>query len=102
MKLYKSYCYSDINQVADSLRSNVFTDDGSFITSVIVTDQSLQISTLNNNKSYSYTFIPSDCYSLGYDNSFTGISTSDSVELGGFVLIAFVSAYVFKLVKRAL
>ena len=102
MKLYNSYCYPDISSVADSFSSQLVLGNGSFISSVTFSTQSLFVTTNLNGVFSSYTVTPPDCNRLGFDNSFTGVTTQDAVLYGSLMMSAFVSAYVFKLIKRVL
>jgi len=103
MKLYNSYCYNTLQNVADSIQSNLFIGDGFVITNVQVLNATdIQITSTLRNMDNFYTVTPPDCTSLGFDNSYTGITTSDAVFYGSEIAAVFVLAFTIKVIKRVL
>lgn len=77
--------------------------DGSIIQNVNVLDSdNISLTVDNGGDTRTFSITSPDCYKLGYASSYTGITTNDAIQLGSLVMIAFVSAYIFKLIKRAL
>jgi len=100
--LYKSYCYSSLDEVAQAVKSQVFTGDGSIIVDAVVNASSVDITTqlLTNFTVYSIT--PPACTKLGFDSSYTGITTADAVYYGSAVSLVLIIAWGIKIIRRAL
>jgi len=100
--LYKSYCYSSLDEVAQAVKSQVFTGDGSIITGAAVNGLSIDISTQLINKITVYSITPPACTKLGFDSSYTGITTADAVYYGSAVSLVLIIAWGIKIIRRAL
>jgi len=101
MKLYNSYCYADISAVNDSVSSSVFIGDGTILTSTqILNADQISLTYSAANKSYTSVVGFPDCTSLGFDNSYTGVSISDAVEVSSLVILMFVIAFKYRMMKR--
>lgn len=104
MYLYNSYCYSDIQSVIDSVKSRLFFDGFGFIQSVTQTAaNSLTIVYLDNTgkKTNSVVVSVPACTRSGFDNSYTGLTFDDAVQLSSLVVVVLATAYAFKLLKKA-
>jgi len=101
MKKYNSYCYETINDVASSISSNFFIGDGQVVTGTAVSGSSIIVSAQSKNQTYNYTVTPPDCDSLGYDNTFFGVTVPDVMELWAGTTLLLVTVYVIKILKRA-
>ena len=98
MKLYENFCYEDLDSVRVSISSKLELS-GNLIDSVLVLDNSILI---NFQRGRSYTFTPPDCFQLGFNQSYTPLtSASDAIELGFMVVGVLISAYVFRILKRS-
>jgi len=101
MKLYKNYCYEDLSTVALNIESEVINDFG-IIQSATVSGSDINISYSNGQKNFTVLVTPPDCSELGFNSTFTGISTLDAVDLSGLVLLVLASAFSVKVLKRGL
>lgn len=104
MYLYKSYCYQDIESVIASFQSRVILDGFGLIQEinqispgVLSVDYQIADGSINT-----VTIELQTCERPGFDNSFTGISVEDAVELSGLILVVLAAAYSFKLLRRSL
>ena len=102
-KLYKQYCYSSLQQVSDSIQSEVFLEDGSQIisTSISLPDNITVTKTLNGVVS-NFIVTPPNCIEIGFDNSYTGITTTEAIELGTSVSLVLLSVWAIKILRRGL
>jgi len=101
MKLYNSYCYATIDEVAQNIASAPLVSGG-IIQSATVSGQSISIDYIYQQKNYTALVTPPDCTELGFNSSFTGISTADAVELSGLCVLALALAFGVKILRRAL
>jgi len=102
MYLYKSYCYETLQEIADSIQSTVFFGDGFVIDNVSVGLNTVVIDSIKLSTHYFYTVIPPLCSEIGFNNSYSGLTVSDSLELWGLSLVVLVAAFAVKVLKRAL
>jgi len=103
MKLFDSYCYADINAVASQYYSKSTLGDGWVIDSAtILNADSFNVSAISNNKIWSFTVTPPNCEKLGFDNSFTGLDTTDALHLSALCVSLLVTAFCMKVLKRPL
>lgn len=101
--LYKSYCYETVEQVATSIHSSFFLDGFGVIQSVTYSGSTLTVNYLNSSSSLSnFSYQLTTCEKLGFDNSFSGLSSSDSTLIGSSVVSVLIAAWAIKIVKRAL
>lgn len=102
-KLYKQYCYPDTTAVGESIKSEMSIVDRGIIDTVTVSQGVVTVNYFDvSNTLQSFTFTPPICETLGFDNSYTGLTTDDALELGVLVSIALVLAFSIKILKRAL
>jgi len=101
MKLYKSYCYPTLDDVALNIVSNPVNDFG-IVSSATVVDQTIDINYSVKNQNYSIIVTPPDCSKLGFNNSYTGLSTADSLEISAGITLILVTAFCLKVLKRPL
>ncbi len=104
MNLYQNYCYPDIQTVADNLQSQAFIPGYGLIASaspVSATQISLGL-TLADGSSSSVVLTFPACFQLGFQNSYSGISLADSIELSGLCLLILATAYSIKILRRGI
>lgn len=100
-KLFNSYCYTDINAVANSIGSHFFIGDGQVLQSVSVLNaDQLSLSFLRESSTHQYVITSPDCTREGFDNSFFGVSTSDAVQVTWLSIIVIIIAWSIKNLKR--
>jgi len=102
MNLYNSYCYADLQAVADQIQSHVFIGNSHTVQSVTVNGSSIDISLRFKNNYYNHTVTPPVCTELGFSSSYSGLTISDATELWGLCLVVMASAFAVKVIKRAL
>ncbi len=103
MKLYKQYCYENLGDVRRSILSQMSIDGFGIVQSVTSSSGVITVNYLDpSNSVNSFTFRPPNCDTLGYDNSYTGISTTDAIELGSMFTAVLVIAWTIKIIRRAL
>ena len=95
MNLYKDYCYQDISTVVDLIKSDPVLGDGSIISGVSSSGDT--ISFLKNGIPVSFD-LPI-CTEIGYR---AGISFSDSQELAWQVVAVLIIAWSIKIWKRGM
>jgi hypothetical protein len=100
MYLYKNFCYETIDEVADSIYSEVFLGNGDAINSVTVAGNTVQITASNQNSSYLVTTTPPSCTQPGFNNSFFGVDIDTAAELGFMCAFAVISVWCIKIAKR--
>ena len=123
--LYKSYCYSTMQQVADQIKSNLVLDgfglvnntlsNGSYIniyyrpisgTATTTTSTSSPANpygtTTTQPAQQVYAFTPPTCEKLGYSSSFSGLDQKDSLLISESVVAVLILAWTFKVVSRSL
>ncbi len=101
--LYNQYCYEDLFSVKRSIRSEMVIPDFGIVQTVSSVVKTITVDYLKpDGTTSSYSFTPPICQQLGYDNSFTGLTTNDSVEIGGYIVLALVIAYSVKILRRGL
>ncbi|ASF48432.1 hypothetical protein [Methylovulum psychrotolerans] len=103
MNLYNSYCYPDIQSVADSVQSRLVLDGFGLIQSVTPTSANdLAVVYLSSDSvAHSATLYVPDCARLGFDSSYTGLSVADSLDLAWAVVAVLAVAFGFKILKRS-
>lgn len=103
MYLYKSYCYPDIEAVANSVQSQVVLEGFGVIQSVTPVGNGLSITYLlpDLTDQSVHVTVPA-CDRDGFDSSYTGLTYSDAAEASGLVVVALAAAYAFKTLRRAL
>jgi len=100
-KLYNSFCYADLDSVANSLGSNFFIGDGQVLQSVtILNADQLSLSFLKEAVTNTYTITVPDCPRLGFDNSFFGVSMQDSVDVTWLSAGILIAAWAIKTMRR--
>lgn len=99
MNLYDGYCYNDLDEVASQLQSKSVGDWG-FITDVTVSDPNLLINYSLRNQIFTATITPPTCTKYGFQNSYTGVTTADAVEISGMVLLVLATVFSVKVIKR--
>jgi len=99
MYLYKSYCYEDLQTIADIFKSDVYLPNGLLIDQVVVSNGRLFV--LDENTNYFNFGLPT-CTTLGFTSTYTGITTDDAVVLGSSVSLVLVIAWGIKILRRAL
>lgn len=102
MYLYNSYCYATLQDVSDSIYSQVFLGNGDSISSISIVGNSLQITANNQQASYIVTTTPPACDSLGFNNSYFGIDPATAAQLAFACGLAILSVWAVKIGKRAL
>lgn len=104
MKLYKQYCYEDISDVVDSIKSDVLIEDFGIVQNAFSTPAGkINVSYLDTSSVLrSFVFTPPECTILGFDNTYTGMSTDDAIEIGSLVTLALILAYSIKILRRGL
>ena len=102
-KLYNQYCYATTADVRDSIESQMIIPGRGIVQSTSNNGGVITVNYLDDsNLLQSFDFTPPVCSQVGFDNSFTGISTVDAVEIGGLVSLALILAFSVKIVKRGL
>jgi hypothetical protein len=102
MKLYNSYCYTDINAVSISIGSNFFIGGGQVLTSVsVLNSDQLSISTQSPDGTNAYTITVPDCTREGFDNTYFGVSVSDAYDMWMMSAVVLATVYYIKILKRA-
>ena len=85
--LYKSYCYETPQQVADSIQSSFFLEGFGVIQSVSVVGSGVTVNYLNSNGNlFNFSYSLATCTKLGFDNSFTGLTVDDSIQISSAVV----------------
>ena len=102
MNLYNSYCYPDLTAVASSMKSDFFIGGGYVLTDAVVNLTDIDITAKSGINVFTYTVTPPICTKLGFDNSYTGITTADAVELGSQVSLVLIIAWGIKILRRSL
>ena len=101
--LFKSYCYETTEQVAASVHSSFFLDGFGIIQSVTVNNTVLNVTYLTPSQTIqNFTYSLASCEKLGFDNSFSGLSQADSIQIGQSVAGVLLAAWAIKIVKRVL
>lgn len=101
MKLYNSFCYLDIDSVNSSVASNFFLGDGSvLVSSAVINSDQINITYERTTKTYTKTITVPDCFSVGFDNSFFGISVQDSLDAAWLSAIVLILAWGVKILKK--
>lgn len=100
--LHKSYCYETLQDVADTIYSQVFLGNGDAINSASVQGTSIQIAASNQQGSYIVTTTPPSCETLGFNNSYFGVDPVTAAQLGFACGLAILSVWAVKIGKRAL
>lgn len=95
MKLYKGYCYPDLETVRQQILSEPFLGDGSIITHI--SDYNPYLSIYTDTRRI-VLIKPPDCTSIGDSK----ISFSDSGELAWLVAAVLIGAFSIKVLKRGL
>lgn len=102
MKLFNSYCYVDINTVADSIASHPFIGDGRVLKSfTIISPDQIELTYRKNTNNKTYTVTPPNCTTEGFNNSYFGLNISDSVEVSWMVATVMILAWSIKNLRRA-
>lgn len=104
MYLYKSYCYADLQSVKSSIQSNITLDGFGLLQSVdVISVDKLGITyQLPDGTQSAVVYTAPSCDRLGFDNSYTGLTVSDSVDLSMMVLLVLITAWSMKVLRRAL
>ena len=102
MKLYNSYCYATLQDVADSIQSSPLLGGAGIVTNGVVNVNAIDITYRYQLTDYIATVTPPDCSMLGFNNSYSGLTFDDSVELSGLGLLVLVTAFAIKVLKRGL
>ena len=101
--LYKSYCYETVEQVAASVHSSFFLEGFGVIQSVSGFGSSLTVNYLHSSGNLqSFVYPIATCQKLGFDNNFSGLTRDDSLALAASMVGVLISAWVIKIVRRAL
>lgn len=105
--LFKSYCYETIDQASNAVYSSFELPFG-VIQSVTPNGSTLSISYLHQNQnqtelsSSTFNYSLATCDKLGFDNSFSGLTKKDSVDISAAIVAVLIAAYAAKIVRRAL
>jgi len=102
MPLYNSYCYETLQEIADSVQSTVFFGDGYVVDNATVSAETIIIDAVKMSTHYFYTVTPPACSDIGFNNSYSGLTVTDSLELWGLSLLVMATAFAAKVIKRAL
>jgi hypothetical protein len=105
MNLYNSFCYATIQDVANSIQSEPFIGS-SILVSATVNGISIDLvletpKQTNGINVTTHTIYPPECTQLGFNNSYSGLTTVDALELSGLALLVFVVAWGGKMLRRA-
>ncbi|MDD5215381.1 MAG: hypothetical protein PHQ03_07595 [Methylococcales bacterium] len=99
--LYKSFCYETVEQVADSIHSAFFLDGFGVIQSVSSFGSGVTVNYLNSNGNLqSFVYPLATCEKLGFDNSFTGLTVDDSIQISSAVVGVLIAAWCIKILRR--
>jgi len=98
--LYKSHCYETLSQVVSSIQSTPMLGDGYILTNAVASLNDVLITAQKELITANYTFTPPICSKLGFDNSYSGLTTVDSLELWALGSVAMAAAYASKLLRR--
>ena len=103
MYLYKSYCYETVGEVAASVHSSFFIDGFGIVQSVYSNGSVLTVNYLTpSNTLSSFNYSLASCQHLGHDQSFTGLTKEDSVDISSAMIGVLISAWAIKIIRRAL
>ena len=99
--LYKSFCYETSAQVAASVHSAFFLDGFGVIQSVSGGGYDLTVTYLNSSGNLlSFVYPIATCEKLGFDNSFTGLTAADSIQISSAVVGVLIAAWSIKILRR--
>jgi hypothetical protein len=99
--LYKSFCYETIGQVSDSVHSSFFLEGFGVIQSVSAGGFGLNVNYLNSSGNLmSFSYPLATCEKLGFDNSFTGLTVDDSIQISSAVVGVLIAAWGIKILRR--
>jgi len=101
MNIYQSYCYSSISDVKDQILSDPLIGDGWVVVSATTTTTSINVTAQKQNTTRTYTLSPPECTALGFQNSYSGLTLDDSVELSGLALVFLAVCFVGKQLRRS-
>lgn len=106
MFLYKSFCYQSLSEVASSVQSEFVLPFGVIQSVSLFSESSLSISYLHSvNGSVlqdSLIYPVASCEKLGFNNSFSGLTSEDSSFIGSTVAGVLLAAWSIKILKRLL
>ena len=104
MYLYKSFCYPTFDAVKRAIQSNVTLDQFGLIQDVTeLSPNLLSISYQLPDLTYSsLTYQVPVCGQAGFDNSYSGLTMDDSIELSGMILLVLAIAFGFRTLKRSI
>jgi hypothetical protein len=102
MNLHNSYCYSTLAEVRDSVWSDPDIGSGFLISDVTISGSQLLVTAKKSNTIKTYTLTPPTCSEVGFNNSYSGLTVADSLELWGLSLLVMATAFSIKVIKRAL
>jgi len=102
MNLYKSYCYPTIEDVRDQFVSDPVLGSGWVIISSYNTDTTITLKAVKGTNTRFYKIDPPTCTSLGFQNSYSGISIPDAIEITGLSLVFLSVCYVGKMLRRSM
>ena len=94
-----------MEDVASSVESVGFLGDGGQINGVTIVGQSLVINVYRRDALGNFSFInqtisiPS-CTRVGFDNSYSGMTTADAIEISGLVGLVLITAWAIKSLRR--
>lgn len=103
-QLYKQYCYQSNSEVIDSILSEMIIPEYGQVTSATNNLGDITVNYIDSNTGINSTFVfnPPNCQTLGFDNSFTGITPVEAVELSWLVVTALIAAYAVVILRKAL
>lgn len=102
MNLYKSHCYATLQEVADSIQSSPDIGAGYMVSSAVVSGSNVAVTANFGASVANYTVSPPTCSQVGFNNSYSGLTVADSLELWGLALLVMATAFSIKVIKRAL
>jgi len=102
MKMYNSFCYESLEAVSASIGSNYFIGDGYVVIDTTISGSNINVTARKELINQTYTITPPSCTKLGFDNSYSGLSPVDALEIGALCTLVMASAFYFKVLKRGL
>lgn len=103
--LYNSYCYETLDKAAQSFYSKGFLEGLGVINSyslVSANEVSFLYTSTNGNKVSSFNYTFTECFQVGFDNSFFGVTHHQSIELAWEVVGILFAAWSIKALKKFL
>ena len=105
MYVYQSYCYESLSDIADQFLSDPLVIPGFFIAEATFPGGDnivLSLQELSTGDLQALSHSPPLCSSLGFVNSYSGLTISDAQELYGWGLLILVGTFVVNAMRRGL